>query len=67
MNKPSVYRHLKTGNLYVVERQPILNATNAQSGQRMVLYRRHGAEAAGGNWFVREENEFSAKFEAVPE
>jgi hypothetical protein len=59
------YKNKKTGNLYVVQRTDIVNATNAQDGQRMVLYRPYGSGGTG-TWYVREEQEFLAKFEEDP-
>lgn len=47
--------HNKTGNIYYAIEQ-VTNATNAQDGQDMVLYRRDG------NLYVREVTEFHEKF-----
>lgn len=53
--------HLKTGKLYeVVMLNYIINATNDQDGQRMVLYRNEKNE-----FFVREFAEFEQKFSWV--
>ena len=51
-------KHLKTGNIYTVKGE-IINATNAQSGQVMVLYERNGVE------YVRARREFLRKFEVL--
>lgn len=51
------YRHKKTGNLYETD-MTVINATNAQDKQVMVLY--HNDR---GMYFVREEREFFNKFE----
>lgn len=53
------YKHKKTGNLYWKVGECI-NATNANDGQQMVLYRN-----ADGMKFVREVNEFYEKFVIV--
>lgn len=53
------YKHKKTGNLYWKVGECI-NATNANDGQHMVLYRN-----ADGMMFVREVNEFYEKFVIV--
>lgn len=53
--------HTKTGNLYCVMRRGIINATNAQDGQRMVHYTRW--DDPDGLHFVRRETEFAEKFE----
>lgn len=55
----SLWRHKKTGNIYEVSYMEVINCTNAQDGQIMVLYKR------GGKTFVREINEFKEKFEPV--
>lgn len=59
---PGLYRHLKSGNIYEVERVGIVNATDAQDGQVMVMYWRKGTSSASDIWFVREEREFRSKF-----
>lgn len=58
MNNVKV-RHKKTGNIYDVERLSVINCTNANDGQLMVLYHRNGLH------FVREQTEFFKKFENV--
>jgi len=55
-----VYIHLKTGNEYKVLKT-VVNATNAQSGERMVLYARDlGLD--DNPWYVRSLTEFNEKF-----
>lgn len=49
------WTHVKTGNQYT-HLGHVINATNLQSGQRMVLYERDGHR------YVREESEFLEKF-----
>lgn len=56
-----LYRHRKTGNLYVRIGEAI-NCTNDQDGQRMVIYQRQGEAQV----FVREAVEFAEKFEPTP-
>ena len=48
-------KHIKTGHIYTVQAE-IINATNAQSGQVMVLYERNGVQ------YVRAKREFNKKF-----
>lgn len=40
-----IYRNKKTGDLYIVEQVGLINATNAQDGQKMVRYRKFGPDA----------------------
>lgn len=54
----SIYKNKKTGNIYEVIRDTVINATNAHDGQRMVLYRDNT-----GKHYVREFDEFNEKFE----
>lgn len=49
--------HAKTGNIYDLQREVITNSTNALAGQQMRFYRN-----AEGRPFVREIDEFDAKF-----
>lgn len=53
----TVWRHKRTGNLYRIE-GAASNATNAQNGQAMLLYRREGEKTV----YVREFREFMDKF-----
>lgn len=52
-------RHLKTGHIYIALGY-IINATNAQDGQVMMLYANEHGET-----FVREKHEFWEKFGRV--
>lgn len=58
------YKNNKNGNMYVVIHPDITNCTNANDGQKMVLYNkvddRYGKEP-----YVRETNEFLQKFTLV--
>ena len=56
------YKHLKTGNIYEVIRDDVLNCTNANDEQIMVLYKN---EQSPELFFVREKNEFLQKFELI--
>lgn len=61
------YIHLKTGKIYDVVSLDVTNATNAQDGQRMVVYignLRNGSGKKGV--FVREYEEFQKKFRPKP-
>ena len=53
---PKYVVHKKTGNVYTVITSNVINCTNAQDGQQMVLYTKDGM------WFVREKKEFEEKF-----
>ena len=53
-----LFINIKTGDVYVVEWRGIINATNANEGQRMILYSNIDTYQA----YVREENEFYEKF-----
>lgn len=53
---PKYVVHKKTGNIYNVITSNVINCTNAQDGQQMVLYTKDGM------WFVREKKEFEEKF-----
>ena len=57
--------HIKTGNKYFVINDGIINATNANDGQLMVLYsgKRRGSDSMGV--FVRERSEFLEKFKII--
>lgn len=48
--------HKKTGNEYSIISEEVINCTNAQDEQQMVLYTRKGM------LFVREKEEFEEKF-----
>ncbi len=56
------YKHLKTGNIYYLLRDDVINCTNANDHQTMVLYKRDGYPDL---IFVREKEEFFEKFEKV--
>ncbi len=59
---PKVYIHLKTGNEYLVLHRGVVNATNAQNGERMVLYTPYTHTPRHEPWYVRLESEFDTKF-----
>ena len=52
------FRHNKTGNIYEVIREDIINCTNANSEQIMVLYQNPNIKE---KIFVREKIEFYEK------
>lgn len=56
------FKHLKTGNIYEMLRDDVINCTNANDEQIMVLYKR---VSIPDKIFVREKNEFYEKFEKV--
>jgi len=58
------YIHLKSGRHYSVEFKHIINATNENDGQRMVLYTGRRKDGSHGT-FVREYKEFMNKFKKI--
>lgn len=52
-----LFENIKTGELYILEQANVVNATNANDGQMMVLYAN-----LNGKTYVREAGEFYAKF-----
>jgi hypothetical protein len=66
----SIYRNKKTKKRYRVIHMSIINATNANDGQVMVLYVNIPELDADGtpeamHGYVREYNEFIEKFEVI--
>lgn len=57
-----IFKHLKTGNIYTMLRDDIINCTNANDEQIMVLYKR---EDKPDLLFVREKEEFYKKFKEI--
>lgn len=57
-----LYKHIKSGNLYYVIDDDMINATNELNGQRYVLY--CSAENMNKK-FCREYQEFNEKFEVI--
>lgn len=56
------FRNKKNGNIYDVIREDVINCTNANDGEIMVLYKNDNSP---DKIFVRERNEFYIKFEEV--
>lgn len=56
------YKNLKNGNIYKVIREDVINCTNVNDGQIMVLYT---SEKAPDKIFVREKSEFHVKFKEL--
>lgn len=56
------FKHLKTGNTYEMVRDDVINCTNANNDQVMVLYKRADLP---NMIFVREKEEFYQKFEEI--
>lgn len=54
------YKHKKSGHIYSCVTRAI-NATNANDGQKMIVY----YNPENKMWFVREESEFFKKFEKL--
>jgi hypothetical protein len=55
--------HKKTGMRYIILEREVINKTNEQNGQRMVMYCPEGCEEP--TIFVREEKEFLEKFDEL--
>ena len=56
------YRNIKNGNFYEVIRDDVINCTNANDDQIMVMYKSFDHPEL---LFVREKSEFYVKFEEV--
>ncbi len=56
------YRNNKNGNIYEVIREDVINCTNANDGQVMVMYK---SIEHPEMLFVREINEFKIKFTLI--
>lgn len=56
------FEHIKTGNIYEMVRDDVINCTNANDDQVMVLYKRPEYPDL---IFVREKNEFFQKFKEL--
>ena len=56
------FKHLKTGDLYEMIRDDVINCTNANDHQIMVLYKRDGYPDL---IFVREKEEFYRKLQKI--
>jgi len=56
------YRNIKNGNFYEVIRDDVINCTNANDNQIMVMYKSIDHPEL---LFVREKSEFYIKFEEV--
>ena len=54
-----VVRHIKTGNLYTLIREDVIECTNGREEKMYVVYTRNG------KLFCREQQEFWRKFEEV--
>jgi len=59
------YKHIKSGRIYYVLSDNIINATNEQDGQIMVCYIGDKKDNNGCGVFVREKNEFTHKFKKI--
>lgn len=59
---PQIYIHIKTGNEYLVLTDSVVNATNAQNGEVMVLYTPNTNDPNRSVWYIRLKSEFDAKF-----
>lgn len=57
-----IYKNIKKGSLYKVLRFDVINCTNANDNQIMVLYQ---SMDEPNKIFVREINEFKIKFEKI--
>jgi hypothetical protein len=61
----NLYRNKKSGKMYMVLMPEVINATNAQDGQKMVFYCGEKKDGSAKGFFVREVKEFNEKFEFV--
>lgn len=60
-----LYKHKKSGRYYEVVSKNIINATNINDGQVMIMYIGEKKDGSGKGVFVREVNEFLEKFEFI--
>jgi len=60
-----LYKHKKSGRTYEVVSENIINATNSQDGQIMIMYIGDKKDDSGKGAFVREASEFYEKFEKI--
>lgn len=58
-----LFRHIKTGKIYVVMHTDAIDTTNVNDGTHVVVYRQDGTNHPV---FVREKSEFHEKFVALP-
>lgn len=58
-NRGIAYKHIKTGNVYYVLQEDIIECTNGREEKKYVLYYKDG------KFFCRESKEFHQKFEKV--
>lgn len=63
-NKFKVVVHIKTDNQYYIISEDIINATNAQDGEKMILYS-PCSFTAPAPMYVREKTEFWNKFKLL--
>lgn len=56
------FRNIKNGNIYDVIREDVINCTNVNDGEVMVLYK---SENYPDKIFVREKSEFYIKFTEI--
>lgn len=56
------FKHIKTNNIYEMVREDVINCTNANDDQIMVLYRNPDYKDL---IFVREKKEFYEKFKEI--
>ena len=56
------FKHLKTGNIYEMIRDDVINCTNINDDQIMVLYKNDNYP---DKIFVREKSEFYKKFKSL--
>ena len=59
-----LFRHAKTGKIYVVIHADAIDTTNANDGALVVVYRQEGTN---NPVFVRNHREFHEKFVAFPD
>jgi hypothetical protein len=58
-------RHKKTGNKYLIINDNVINATNINDGQLMILYCGKRKNSDSIEIFVRERLEFLEKFKII--
>lgn len=58
--------HKKTGNRYIILQEIVINKSEANDGQEMILYvAEDQADLDDPQIYIREEKEFNEKFERI--
>ena len=64
IDKPQIYKHNKTGNLYFAINENVIDCTNSSNQREMVLYRKIN-NFTTKDWYIRDKKEFLSKFTSI--